>query len=93
MAAAALDPTRDEVSAVEAIKSATRDPMVLMGRSGSFGTVEPDKMADLVLLGADPLADIANTRRAVGVWKRGRWLDRSQLDAMLATVASTQAAR
>ena len=38
------------------------------------GTVERGKIADLVLLDANPLADIANSRRVHGVFVRGRWL-------------------
>jgi len=38
----------------------------------SAGTVEPGKLADLVLLDADPLRDIANTRRIAAVVANGR---------------------
>ena len=43
--------------------------------------------ADLVLLEADPLAAIGNTRRIAGVVRRGDWLDRATLDAMLEEAA------
>jgi cytosine/adenosine deaminase-related metal-dependent hydrolase len=56
------------------------------------GTVEVGKRADLVLLGADPLAHVANTRQIAGVFLSGRWLDRAKLDAMLADLAKRNAA-
>jgi imidazolonepropionase-like amidohydrolase len=43
--------------------------------------------ADLVLLGANPLADVGNTQKIEGVMVRGRWLDRAYLDRELTAVA------
>jgi imidazolonepropionase-like amidohydrolase len=77
----------------EAIQSATIRPMELMGLSDVLGTVEPGKKADLVLLDANPLADISNTRRVVGVWEAGLFYDREELDSMLAAVAKEQERR
>lgn len=48
-----------------------------------FGSVEVGKAADLILLEADPLADIGNTRRIAGLFFNGRYLDRPALDALL----------
>ena len=59
----------------------------------AFGAVAIGQAADLVLLDADPLADIANSRRIAGVMVRGQWFDRAALDAMLAGVAARQASR
>ena len=53
-----------------------------------FGTVEAGKTADLVLLDADPLADIYNTRRIAGVVVNGRWLGPRDLQEMLDRVAA-----
>ena len=78
---------------MEAIQSATIRPMELMGLADSLGTVEPGKKADLVLLDANPLADISNTRRVVGVWRAGHFYDRGELDSMLAAVAEEQGRR
>ena len=78
---------------MEAIQSATIRPMELMGLADSLGTIEPGKKADLVLLDANPLADISNTRRVVGVWRAGHFYDRGELDAMLAAVAEEQGKR
>ena len=50
--------------------------------------VERGKLADLVLLDADPLQDIHHTQRIVAVVIGGRLYDRASLDAMLAAAAS-----
>jgi hypothetical protein len=71
---------------LEALQSATRNPSRYFDRP-EFGTIEPDKSADLVLLTADPLADIRNTQRIEAVILRGRYYSRADLDAMLARVA------
>ena len=67
---------------LEAIQAASRNGAQAMGRD-DLGTVEPGKAADLVLLSADPLASIANTRSIQTVLVRGRLLDRLTLDRML----------
>jgi imidazolonepropionase-like amidohydrolase len=57
---------------VEAIGAATRVAAMTMGLEATHGTVSPGKMADLVVLSADPTKDIANTRAIVEVWKHGK---------------------
>jgi hypothetical protein len=57
-----------------------------MGVDGDRGTVAVGKRADLLLLDADPLADITNTRRIAGVMASGRRLPRAELDAKLAAL-------
>ncbi len=71
----------------EALASATRLPAEWLGVAGDRGTIEPGKRADLVLLDADPLANIANTRRIAGVFLSGKWTSRATLDAMMADLA------
>jgi hypothetical protein len=71
---------------MEALASATRKPAEWLGLADSVGTVAPGKVADLVLLDADPRADIGNTRRIAAVVLRGRLFQRKQLDALLADV-------
>jgi imidazolonepropionase-like amidohydrolase len=73
---------------LEALAAATRSPAQWMGIAGDRGTIEIGKRADLVLLDADPLAVIGNSRRIAGVMLSGRWLPRRQLDRMLADVAA-----
>ncbi len=75
----------------QALRAATSDPARFLGRTNDFGSVEPGKVADLVLLDADPLRDIANTRRIAAVVFGGKVLDRAALDAML--LRAEQAAR
>lgn len=69
-----------------ALQSATREPARFLSRLQRQGTVERGKRADLLLLDADPLADIRNTRRIARVVMGGRVLERSDLDALLASV-------
>jgi imidazolonepropionase-like amidohydrolase len=71
---------------LRALASATREPAEWLGMADSLGTVEPGKVADLVLLDASPLDAISNTRRIAAVLVRGRLFDREGLDAQLAAV-------
>jgi imidazolonepropionase-like amidohydrolase len=69
---------------LEALQSATRGPAEFLGKQQDLGTVEVGKWGDLVLLDADPLEDITNTRKIAGVAIAGKFLPKSELDAMLA---------
>ena len=71
---------------MEALASATRKPAEWLGLADSVGTIGPGKVADLVLLDANPLADITNTRRIAAVMLRGRLFQRGELDALRASV-------
>jgi imidazolonepropionase-like amidohydrolase len=68
----------------EALRTATINPARFLGVTDSLGTVATGKVADLALLDANPLVDIANTKRIRAVIQGGRLLNRSALDAMLA---------
>jgi len=57
----------------------TRNVARYFGREKEVGTVETGKIADLVLVDADPLSDVANFARLSGVMVRGRWLPRDEL--------------
>jgi imidazolonepropionase-like amidohydrolase len=52
-----------------------------------FGTITVGAPADLLLLAANPLADIGNLRRPLGVVARGRWVSRTELDHGLDSLA------
>ncbi len=67
---------------LQAIQSATRDAAEFMGVSKKVGTIERGKIADLVLLNANPLDDIANTRHIDAVVLRGRLFSNDELSAM-----------
>jgi imidazolonepropionase-like amidohydrolase len=71
----------------EALASATRLPAIWLGVDRDRGTIEAGKRADLLLLDADPLIDVANTRRIAGVFLDGKWLSRRTLDGMMADLA------
>lgn len=68
---------------MQALETATTNPAHLLGLSKTWGRVERDYMANLVLLNADPLADISNTKKIDSVVVNGQRLDRAQLDQML----------
>ncbi len=72
-----------------ALQSATINPAKFLGRTSETGTVEPGKSADLLLLGADPLADIRNTTQIQGVWLKGQYFDKKSLTDLLEKVKAT----
>jgi imidazolonepropionase-like amidohydrolase len=77
---------------MQALQTATKNPAEFFGRLSDSGTVERGKVADLVLLDANPLTDIANTRRIRSVVLAGRYFDRPALDAMLKGIERAAAA-
>lgn len=68
---------------IEALRAATLRPAEFFGKAGEMGTIAPGMLADLVLLSADPLADITNTKRIEAVVTKGRLLDRAALTALV----------
>jgi imidazolonepropionase-like amidohydrolase len=67
----------------EALRTATSNAARYLNLEESFGTIDRGKSADLVILNANPLEDIKNTRRIWAVMVRGKLVDRKRLDAML----------
>jgi hypothetical protein len=71
---------------MESLQTATSNPAKFLGRESSDGSVESGKVADLVLLSANPLDDIHNTQKITAVIANGRLFDRATLDQILITV-------
>ena len=71
-------------SPAEALQTATINAAEYLGKTNLFGTVEPGKMADLVLLEANPLSNINNTRKIAAVIANGNFLNQTKLQEMLA---------
>ena len=70
-------------SPYEALETGTRNAAEAMGKLGEFGTIEPGKRADLILLDSNPLENVSATRERSGVMLRGRWLPESELQSYL----------
>ena len=71
---------------MESLQAATRNPAKCLGLLDSLGTIERGKIADLVLLDANPLDDIQNTQKINAVIVNGRLLTRLVLDGLLTQV-------
>jgi imidazolonepropionase-like amidohydrolase len=69
------------------LAAATRNAAEFFGTIKKTGTIEKGKRADLLLLEANPLEDIAHTERRAGVMLRGRWFAQSELDKWLDEIA------
>jgi imidazolonepropionase-like amidohydrolase len=74
---------RAGLTPMQALQTATINPAKFFGTLADEGTVARGKRADLVLLDANPLDDIANTKRIRAVVLAGRYFDRAALDRML----------
>jgi hypothetical protein len=77
---------RAGLSSLEALRTATINPAIFMNSRDKFGTVKKGRKADMVLLDANPLDDIANTRRISAVILNGKFLSTRELHQMLAFV-------
>ncbi len=65
------------IPAFEAIRIGTLNAATFMGKDRELGSIEVGKLADMVLLSADPLADISNAQMIDTVIKNGRIIDRA----------------
>lgn len=73
----------DGLTPLAALQAATLNPAKFLHGTDSLGTIGSGKLADLVLLDANPLADITNTMRIRAVVANGRYFDRAALDRLL----------
>lgn len=75
------------LSPAAALRTATINAATYMGLNDSYGSVDIGKTADLLLVSADPLQDIGNTRRIEALVFSGHYYDRDALDTLLAYAA------
>ena len=80
------------LSPMEALQTATRNPAKFLGQLDSLGTIQAGKIADLVLLDANPLDDIRNTRKIAAVIANGKLIPQTELRAMLGSAEAAAAA-
>ena len=67
------------IPASEIIRIATLNGAIFLGKERDMGSIEEGKIADMVLLGADPTVDINNAKEILEVIKGGQRIDRSRL--------------
>lgn len=73
---------------LQALQAATLNPATFLNATDSLGQVSPGRIADLVLLDANPLHNIENTRRIRAVVLAGRFLDTAALQRLLSGTLS-----
>src|ERR1700730_10753107 len=71
---------------MESLQTATSGPAKFLGTESTSGAIAPGKMADLVLLSANPLTDLQHTREITSVIANGRLFDRAALNRILKAV-------
>lgn len=76
---------------LQALRTATSNPAKFLGMSDEVGTIEKGKLADLILLDANPLDDIRNTQRIYGVVANGRYFPPQELRGLLAQAEASAA--
>ena len=76
-----------DLSPLDALRAATRDAAAVLRRDREIGTIAAGRRADLILLDANPLADIAHVSRISAVVLRGRLFDRTALTRLIDDVS------
>src|SRR5438128_5479568 len=71
------------MSPYDAIRAGTVDAARFLNRSADFGVIAAGRRADLVLLDGNPLEDVKNTGRILGVMAIGRWFTEEELQKRL----------
>lgn len=77
------------LSPMQALQTATRNPAEFLGELKSSGTIEKGKIANLILLDANPLDDIKNTTQIFAVIQNGKYLSKDNLQKMLTEVEAS----
>jgi len=80
--------TQAGLTPMEALQAATSSPAEFLRANKEWGTIQSGRIADLVLLDANPLEAIVNTKKISAVIDGGKLFDRGALDAMLAQARS-----
>lgn len=75
----------------QALRAATINPAEFLQASNEFGTVSVGKRADLILVGGNPLEDVTNASRRIGVMVGGRWLPEAELQGKIQGLAASYA--
>jgi hypothetical protein len=75
---------RAGLAPTDALRSATIDAARFSGKAREYGSIEAGKVADMILLNANPLTDIRSTGKIAGLFFNGQYLDRAALDELLA---------
>lgn len=79
------------LSPLDILQMTTLNGAEFLHRETSMGTVEAGKNADLVLLDANPIADVANLDRISGVFLKGKYFSKEDLETMKSKVAQAYA--
>lgn len=75
---------RAGLTPADALRSATIDAARFSGQARDYGSIEVGKVADMILLDANPLTDIRSSGKIAGLFFNGQYLDRAALDGLLA---------
>ena len=78
------------LSPFEVLRAATANAAEFLGDRQPSGQVAVGHGADLILLDANPLENIANSRRIASVMLRGRWIPRSKIADILEQLRSSE---
>jgi len=79
------------LSPFEALRISTTNTYAFLGELDKAGTIEPGKIANLVLLDENPLDNISNTRNIFGIMTQQRWISRIEIDGRLKEIADSYA--
>jgi imidazolonepropionase-like amidohydrolase len=77
------------LSRFEVLRTATVEAARFLQRSAEFGTIEPGRRADLILVEGNPLEDLGRLRHPVAVMARGIWLDSGRLGRLVASLGGS----